>query len=285
MPRKRRFSLIELLIVLAAVAIVAAVLSPAFAMSQDTQRSMICLQNMRQIATGLAQYIDDNDERIFFRPVTRRSIGRTRVLHPTFMSAKRNAALFYQEQWYVLLMPYVRSSAIFSCPNDTKPSMSPDAMGKPSIPRSYIVSSAIEDLTLAQVENPGQTIVVTEKWSGPGDTWIDQMDGDMLPQQSDPSKMVVPANRHQGTMNCAFFDGHARWTTPAAIWSSADLSGCWLIHQYPAPAQNLALAGLKSAGLCDDTMPLCGKKTLGYANAVTGADLNLCDAPGLELQY
>jgi hypothetical protein len=86
-------------------------------------------------------------------------------------------------------------------------------------------------------------------------------------------------------MNSAFFDGHAKWTTPGAIWTSADLSGCRLIHFFPAPIANLQLAG-GNTGLCDNTMAVCGKGTPEtYSNRYTGTDPNLCNSPAVQAQY
>jgi prepilin-type N-terminal cleavage/methylation domain-containing protein/prepilin-type processing-associated H-X9-DG protein len=278
------FTLIELLVVIAIIAILAAILFPVFAQAREKARQTECLSNMKQIGLAISMYVEDNDERIFFRAVSANSIGRTRVLNPTLMSKTVNVALYDQEQWYTVLMPYVKSDNVWACPSDLKPTLSPNAAGALIIPRSYIVSSAIESLMLSQVPDPDNTIVVTEKWSPPGDTWVDQMDGDMLPMQADPIEMNTPANRHFSGMNCAFFDGHAKWTTPTAIWASADLSGCWLIHHYPAPQANLIAAGA-SAGLCDKTIPNCAYVTEPYSNSITGVDKNLCNAPSLQSQY
>ncbi len=86
-------------------------------------------------------------------------------------------------------------------------------------------------------------------------------------------------------MNSAFFDGHAKWTTPGSIWTSADLSGCRVIHNNPAPTANLLLAG-HNTGLCDNTMPVCGAGTPeSYSNRYTGTDPNLCNAPVIQAQY
>lgn len=148
-----------------------------------------------------------------------------------------------------------------------------------------MVSSAIEDLSASQVPTTAATIVVTEKWSTKSDTWLDQMDGDMLPQQLYPNEMNSPANRHHGGMNNAFFDGHAKWAAPGLLWTSADYSGCRLIHFVPAPISNLLLAG-NNTGLCDNTMAVCGKGTAkSYNNRYTGADPNLCNAPNIQAQY
>jgi prepilin-type N-terminal cleavage/methylation domain-containing protein/prepilin-type processing-associated H-X9-DG protein len=279
------FTLIELLVVIAIIAILAAILFPVFSQAREAAKATACLSNMNQIGISLMLYEQDTDDQVFFRTVSQTSVGRTRVTDPTYMSKTINPALYHRELWYNLLLPYLSSTQVYKCPSDSAPTMSLDVNGNATVARSYIVSSAIEDLTSSQVQNTASTIVVTEKWSAPGDTWVDQMDGDMLPQQNYPDEMNTPANRHHGGMNSTFFDGHAKWTTPGQIWSSLDLSGCRVIHFFPAPLANLELAG-SNTGLCDDTMAICGKGTAeSYTNRYTGTDPNLCNSPGIQAQF
>jgi len=240
---------------------------------------------MKQIGISLTLYQHDNDDQIFFRTVSPTSIGRTRVTNPTFMSKTLNADLYNRELWYNLLLPYVKSSKIWVCPTDDLPTLSPDESGATTILRSYIVSAAIEDLSASQIPSSAETLVVTEKWSGKADTWIDQMDGDMLPQKANAMQMNSPASRHSGGMNGAFFDGHAKRITPGQLWTSADLSGCRLIHLVPAPTQNLNAAG-SSTGLCDSTMSVCGRGSAeSYSNRFTGTDPNFCNANSIQAQF
>jgi len=95
------------------------------------------------------------------------------------------------------------------------------------------------------------------------ETWMEPFDGDdcqagsddnsgpscLAPESGYPVTMVKMANRHQKGMNSAFFDGHAKWLTPQAIWQSADLTGCTLIHNYPS-----TVAGTE---VCDQTVAGC----------------------------
>jgi prepilin-type N-terminal cleavage/methylation domain-containing protein/prepilin-type processing-associated H-X9-DG protein len=281
----RAFTLIELLVVIAIIAILAAILFPVFMQAKQSAKATACLSNMKQVGTALTLYQIDTDDQVFFRTVTATSVGRTRVLNPTYMSRTVNPDLYHHELWYNLLLPYIASTKVWACPVDPAPTLSLDINGNSTIARSYIVSSAIEDLTLSQVANPSSTIVVTEKWNTAGDTWVDQMDGDMLPQQVQIMEMNSLASWHTGGMNAAYFDGHAKWTSPGSIWTSADLSGCRVIHYNPAPTANLVLAG-SSTGLCDDTMPICGAGTAeSYSNRYTGTDPNLCNAPEILAQY
>ena len=269
--QKRAFTLIELLVVIAIVAILAAILFPVFAQVRDKARATACMSNMKQLATGVTMYIQDSDERLFFRPANsgaRVGSGRSGVvITGTVASA--------QAQWWNLLMPYLKNKGVFSCPSDALQPKSADSSGGSTIPRSFVASCTAEDLTLAQVDNPSNTIVVTEKWgyvdNGTGasgtkvnnETWMEPFDGDecqagsdvnasggcTAPQAGYPVGMVKMANRHQGGMNNAFFDGHAKWMTPTAIWQSADLTGCALIHQYPSKQPG--------SEVCDQTISGC----------------------------
>jgi prepilin-type N-terminal cleavage/methylation domain-containing protein len=55
------FALIELLMVVATVAVLAAILLPAFARARNTACAAPCASNLRQIARAFAAYLDDND--------------------------------------------------------------------------------------------------------------------------------------------------------------------------------------------------------------------------------
>lgn len=57
----RGFTLIELLVVIAIIAILAAILFPVFAKAKDTAKITQCLNNLKQIGTGMQSYVDDHD--------------------------------------------------------------------------------------------------------------------------------------------------------------------------------------------------------------------------------
>jgi prepilin-type processing-associated H-X9-DG protein len=57
------FALIELLVILAVVAILAAMLFPVFAQAREKVRAFVCLANLRQIGTACTLYAQDYDEK------------------------------------------------------------------------------------------------------------------------------------------------------------------------------------------------------------------------------
>ncbi len=238
--------MIELLVVIAIIAILAAILFPIFAQARDKARSTACLSNMKQIGTSVQMYVQDYDEKIFFRSTS--NVNSTRI---------HTATTGNPLKWWNMLMPYIKNNQVFKCPSDD-PKLAADNSGRLVIPRSYAASASAEALGLAQVDKPVDTILITEAWSRDAkgtlmntETWLEAFDGDMAADPLRPGSMLKYANRHQGGMNCTFFDGHAKWLKPDAIWNSRDLSGCSLVHKYPTSMCDNSFSGCTSTSLAN----------------------------------
>ena len=227
---RKGFTLIELLVVIAIIAILAATLFPVFQKVRENARATACLSNMKQIGLGVQMYVTDNDERLFFRSNDANSrSGATAGGDPY--------------RWWNQLMPFLKSNAVFTCPSDSAPSPSKDAAGSPLIQRSYIACASAESLKLSQIEDPVETMVITEKWSTDWtcaagancrtDSWIEPFNGDFTTDSRDSTRTFTASNRHNSRMNCVFFDGHAKAYNPPTIQNSKDLTGCGLIAKYP----------------------------------------------------
>ena len=227
---RKGFTLIELLVVIAIIAILAAILFPVFQKVRENARATACLSNMKQIGLGVQMYVTDNDERLFFRSNDANSRSGVTVGGDPY-------------RWWNQLMPFLKSNAVFTCPSDSTPSPSKDAGGSPLIQRSYIACASAESLKLSQIEDPVETMVITEKWSTDWtcaagancrtDSWIEPFNGDFTTDSRDASRTFTASNRHNSRMNCVFFDGHAKAYNPPPIQNSKDLTGCGLIAKYP----------------------------------------------------
>ena len=111
------FTLIELLVVIAIIAILAAILFPVFARARENARRSSCQSNLKQIALGLKQYIQDYDEKY----------PRTGLTATANTDA---AAVAGVEGWANVTQPYLKSLQILQCPSDSgAPSSTPGNQG------------------------------------------------------------------------------------------------------------------------------------------------------------
>src|SRR5690348_6500752 len=99
---KRGFTLIELLVVIAIIAILAAILFPVFARARENARKSSCQNNLKQLALGFKQYINDFDERY---PLIAVTTGSTNGVPPY--------------GWADALQPYIKNTQVYQCPSDT----------------------------------------------------------------------------------------------------------------------------------------------------------------------
>ena len=229
---KRAFTIIELLLVIAIIAILAAILFPVFAQAKQAAKQTLCLSNEYNMGLATQMYMTDNDDHLYFYASTASpSQSRTGAIVP-------NAAAVNPSRWWNTLAPYMKNIDILVSPGDDLPTLSQDPSGAKTIKRSFIACRHAEWLSTSDVESVVNTIVITEKWGKRDDgtpitdSWIEPFNGDF---QIDPitKKMATAANRWAGGLVSTFLDGHAKKLTPGAINVSPDLTGCTLIHRFP----------------------------------------------------
>lgn len=106
----RAFSLIELLIVIAIIAILAAVLLPALAKSKESSRTTLCVNHMHQLAVASMVYNSDNTR---LPSMLEWLYPRAGVIAPLPFTPP-GLDLTKGE-----LYPYVQSKAVYLCPSET----------------------------------------------------------------------------------------------------------------------------------------------------------------------
>jgi prepilin-type N-terminal cleavage/methylation domain-containing protein/prepilin-type processing-associated H-X9-DG protein len=101
------FTLVELLIVVACIAILASLLLPGLSQAKARAQNIVCINNIRQIGLGLTMYVQQND---LYPPVLDKASAET-----FFATYRRN------HQWFDVIRAQIGPSAewtnkLFRCP-------------------------------------------------------------------------------------------------------------------------------------------------------------------------
>lgn len=111
---RKAFTLLELLLVIAILAVLAALLFPVLTRSLERARGTHCVANLRQIGAAVNTYMADWDDRFPWA----RSASAVRYNDPPNIPG-----------WYEVLAPYVHNQHIWKCPSDTGETHTADPMG------------------------------------------------------------------------------------------------------------------------------------------------------------
>jgi prepilin-type N-terminal cleavage/methylation domain-containing protein/prepilin-type processing-associated H-X9-DG protein len=226
--RPSAFTLIELLVVIAIIAILAAILFPAFARARENARRASCQSNLKQMCLGFKQYIQDYDER---NPLVAADLDNSNSLTAT------------DQGWAQTLQPYMKSTQIFQCPSETSP---PVATGGATPGYSdYWMNAGVAGQADASFNAQTLTVLggdggaagaaanteLTSAYAVSGDpnvTTVKVGTGDLtLTQYIGTTGNVIyntTANalgsggkRHLEGCNFAFVDGHVKWLRPEKL--------------------------------------------------------------------
>jgi prepilin-type N-terminal cleavage/methylation domain-containing protein/prepilin-type processing-associated H-X9-DG protein len=242
--RRRGFTLVELLVVLAIVAILAAILFPVFSRAREKARQISCLSNLRQQGMAIAMYAQDYEAFPPFSYVTHGQPFR----------------------WYDHLFAYTRNAQLFVCP---------------TVPRKFAFGQAGRNMaygynyqylgnsrancwnvpvTESQIQTPSHTIAIADS-RGTGTRPCDNdeptdpdfvnldclfnhgysIDPPVLPPcrsgggpnaPSSGGRWSIPHDRHFDGANFAFCDGHAKWMRVDTVMQD----NRWWNGRFPDPA-------------------------------------------------
>jgi prepilin-type N-terminal cleavage/methylation domain-containing protein/prepilin-type processing-associated H-X9-DG protein len=246
-PSLKAFTLVELLVVIAVIAILAAVLLPVLSAAQSRAYGIYCINNLKQLGMGMAVYLADNND--------------------TFPANGGEPKGFHVEDWiywrpagYVdpvtgsTCLPIAQSpiamacatagaTNLFRCPKDLSDELRDAAAianNGPAFPYSYTFACTTAGrgeasvwtsgagpfvpFKVSRISRPADKIMLVEepdndaeRPAGNPTTRTDLEDGSWLPKYDSTGKEVaLRHSKENGNMN--FADGHAQavpwqWTT------------------------------------------------------------------------
>ena len=187
---QKGFTLIELLVVIAIIAILAAILFPAFARARENARRASCSSNQKQLGLAIMQYTQDYDEK-----------------YPPMYS---NPPVSY---WSMKIQPYTKSAQVFDCPSTGRHSTA-DTGG---LLFDYGYNTIIHELdgilgtAMSAIAKPAETVTLSDSGGAP---------------RSNPRGLSIgaydtadqwTAYRHLETANVLFADGHVKAMRPGDL--------------------------------------------------------------------
>ena len=204
----RGFTLIELLVVIAIIAILAAILFPAFARARENARRASCMSNLKQIGLGIMQYTQDYDETmpVYDWPDSG-CVGGT---------GGGNGC----HGWANVVQPYVKSDQLFQCPSESKGPAIHTAVGYSdyaySLNMGWLNFSAAPSnfgtVSLSAISQPVQSVVVVDAATGAATNNI--YTGTKA--ETGLVTSLTEGMRHLDGINYLFADGHVKWLKSAS---------------------------------------------------------------------
>jgi prepilin-type N-terminal cleavage/methylation domain-containing protein/prepilin-type processing-associated H-X9-DG protein len=187
-PRRRAFTLIELLTVIAIIGILAAILIPTVGKVRATARMTKCASNLRQIAIGNRLYAADNKD---FLALDGGGLWWGDRLAPYILNKDRANGVYTDNE-----------RSVFNCPAKTTTEW-------PSYGyNSFALDEANWKYVLSKSPNPSRTILIADMAERRNTSWV-RPDNDPLARTED-WVLPVEANRHGGRANFAFLDASVR---------------------------------------------------------------------------
>jgi prepilin-type N-terminal cleavage/methylation domain-containing protein/prepilin-type processing-associated H-X9-DG protein len=241
------FSLIELLVVVAIVALLAAILFPVLSQAREKGRQAACLSNLHQLGLAFQQYLADHESTY---PSCDNDKAKITGEPPEPETPDADGPP--ERDWHIVLQPYVKDFGVLRCPSDDSAApadpVNPDLTVKKEYVSSYTVNGWSEyDLTEAAVKRPANWVLLGERnnrtrdpktwwmfywwtWQGASPrVWPPAATPDPAPKASED----LALSRHQERSNWLFGDGHVKSEPLSALWKPGTDNAFW-----PSPPKN-----------------------------------------------
>ena len=200
--KRQGFTLIELLVVIAIIAILAAILFPAFARARENARRASCQSNLKPLALGFKMNSQYYDEKL-----------------PPLWTYDTDYAF-----WFQGIFPYIKSKQLFVCPSATNagayayfwtnPATVHDPWTNPVvidyIPNKNLMATQAAGLSEAAIPTVSEVFLLWDTASG----YACQANSNGSPSTNDgyrPNYDTTKEGRHLEGDNYAFVDGHVKW--------------------------------------------------------------------------
>ena len=218
--------MIELMVVIAIIAILAAMLLPSLAKAKSKTQGIYCMNNLKQMMLGWEMYAHDNNDHL----VLNQNLGGAQTalsnswvngfLDWTISSDNTNLAYLSDDRWAALTRYIAGNTSAYKCPGDNHLSPIQRNHGWSKRVRSISMSFWMGDGAQPGDKDWGGFLVYKRmgdmKKLAPAMAWVfvDEQgdsinDGAMYVDPAGKSWVDIPASYHSGACGFSFADGHA----------------------------------------------------------------------------
>jgi prepilin-type N-terminal cleavage/methylation domain-containing protein/prepilin-type processing-associated H-X9-DG protein len=210
----RGFTLLELLVVVAIIAILAALLLPVLARAKEKARRTMCLNNQKQLNLAWQMYADEAGGVLAVNGVDFDAAGVVESSSNSWVIG--NAGLDTNTTTITggSIYPYVKNIQCYRCPGDTSLVLGTTVLILRTYSLSCFMGGPPEDgeqfgvkpvHETSQISSPAKALTFIDE----DDSTID--DGHFLYSATGNEWLNVPAWRHQNGDTLAFADGHVEY--------------------------------------------------------------------------
>ena len=217
---QRGFTLVELLVAIAIIAVLAALLFPVFARGREKGRQTTCLSNLKQLGMGTLLYVQDYDECIYPYEYNGPSGPGDRITWKYYTDYDTTHPNDYSRG---LLYPYVKSTGVFTCPDAvsfaTTVGGGSGSYGlNPYLQGARINGTETVGIVLATAQAHTETILIADTAKA--------FEGKLRSNDvlDSPANGSVIHGRHNGMADVVWLDGHVKAMRP--VCGRIDLSVC-----------------------------------------------------------
>jgi prepilin-type N-terminal cleavage/methylation domain-containing protein/prepilin-type processing-associated H-X9-DG protein len=223
----RAFTLIEILVTIAIIAILAAILFPVFARARENARRASCLSNIKNLGLAVMMYTQDYDERL--PSVYTCGSATLETGKPASTSSVCPTSGTYIHYWEHSIYPYVKNSQAYLCPSA---SITWDGSSTGKMAFGY--NLGLSGKALASIPRPSEMMLMADSFYDGVSTSSTYSPNSYIltPYSGDRPSASLPDARHLDTFNMVFADGHAKsqklanWLAMAAWNGAATPASC-----------------------------------------------------------
>lgn len=261
MGRKPGFTLIEMLVVIAIIAVLAAILFPVFGRVRESARKTNCLSNLNQVGVAMKAYAGDYGGYVVNWCVSHPACAATPGWPAPPADGVKNDPADGVVTWDLSIMRYLKTDKVLLCPSNRNPRESVGRSARGYAMARYtqkVVAGGVWGPSLGMHEGdfpkPAETVLLFEKGNNLPGSWGDACGENVFESHNGPLTDAYAPNAsdsqecggqtinvrmfHGDGKNILFVDGHAKYfakTTgpfaatgasypvPGMVWTRADI--------------------------------------------------------------